>query len=74
MKTINKVKQLVRIPESSLNTFVNLPTTDLCNEFIIGCLMMEIKSDTDALQFCDNMEDLAEHKGVIEILRNGIVF
>ena len=72
MNTINKVKQLARVSESILNTFVNLPTTDLCNEFIIGYLMTGIKSDTDALQFCDNMEDLTEHKGVVEILRNGI--
>jgi len=74
MKTINKIKQQLRVPNDILNKLTNLPTVDLINERIIGFLITMIKSNIATLQFCDFMEILVdcEHsKGVIEMLRNG---
>ena len=73
MRTINKLR-LLGIPKEVLSQFTNLPTTDLINDAIIGCLMITIKSDVQALQFCDDMDKLIDSessKTHIEILRNG---
>ena len=73
MNTINKIKQLLRLSDDALSNLTNLPTADLINENIIVLLMTTIKSDIDALQFCDIMENLMDNKSStdIEILRNG---
>ena len=74
MQTINKLRQL-GFPDEVLNKFTNLPTTDLFHDKIVGCLMAGIiKSDVQALEFCDvmdNMTDSESSKAPIEILRNG---
>ena len=74
MQTINKLRQL-GFPDEVLNKFTNLPTTDLFHDKIVGCLMTGIiKSDVQALEFCDvmdNMTDSESSKTPIEILRNG---
>ena len=73
MNTVNKIKQLLRLSDDVLSNLTNLPTADLINENIIVLLMTGIKSDIDALQFCDIMESLMDRKSStdIEILRNG---
>ena len=73
MKTINKMKQQLKLSDDILSNIANLPTTDRINEAIIVLLTMAIQSDIDALQFCDYMETLTENKtsSYIEILRNG---
>ena len=73
MNTVNKIKQLLRLSDDVLSNLTNLPTADLINENIIVLLMTGIKSDIDALQFCDIMESLMDSKSStdIEILRNG---
>ena len=74
MKTINKLR-LLGCPDYILSDFINLPTTDLINDTIVGILMVvTIKSDLQALQFCDVMNNLVDSKSSethIEILRNG---
>ena len=75
MMTLNKLKQLVRLSDDVLIELTNLPTVNDINEAIIGLLMTAIiKSDMDAIQFCDNMENIVDSKSSkahIEILRNG---
>ena len=73
MKTINKIKQLLRLSDDVLSTLTNQPTADLINENIIVLLMTVIQSDIEALQICDLMENLIDSKSstVIELLRNG---
>ena len=49
------------------------PIADLINEKIIVLLMLRIKADIDALEFCDIMEQLIDTKSSdIEIIRNGM--
>ena len=73
MNTVNKMKQLLRLSDDVLSNLTNLPTADLINENITVLLMTTIKSDIDALQFCDIMESLTNNTSStdIEILRNG---
>ena len=73
MKTVNKINQLLRLSDDVLSNLTNLPTADLVNESIIVFLMTEIKSDVDALQFCDVVENLIDTISSIdiELLRNG---
>ena len=73
MKTINKIKQLLRLSDDVLSNITDLPTVDLINENIIVLLMTCITLDTGALQFCDAMENLIDDKSStdIELLRNG---
>ena len=76
MKTIYKIKQLLRPSDDVLNNLTALPTGDLINEKIIVTLVVSIKSDVDALNVCDIMENLVEDKSStmhIETLRNGNV-
>ena len=74
MKTINKLR-LLGCSDDVLSNFTNLPTTELINDAIIGFLMaVTIKSNVQALQFCDVMNKLVDSKSSeshIEILRNG---
>ena len=74
MKTINKLR-LLGCSDIGLNTITNLPTTDLINDAIVGILMVAtIKTDVQALEFCDVMDDMVDSKSSeshIEILRNG---
>ena len=74
MKTINKLR-LLGFSDDVLSYFTNLPTTDVINDRIIAFLMIAtIKSDIQALQFCDVMDNLVDSKSSkthIEILRNG---
>lgn len=74
MKTIYKIKQLLKPSDEVLRKVIDLPTGDLINETIIAKVMTSITSDIEALQFCDIMENLiddASSKAHIEILRNG---
>ena len=73
MKTINKIKQLLRLSDDVLSNLTNLPTADLINENIIVFLITVIQSDIEALQICDVMENLIDSKSstIIELLRNG---
>ena len=73
MKTINKIKQLLRLSDDVLSNLTNQPTSDLINENIIVLLMTVIQSDIEALQICDVMENLIDSKSstIIELLRNG---
>ena len=73
MKTINKIKQLLRLSDDVLSNLTNLPTAALINENIIVLLMSGIQSDVDALQFCDIVENLIDSISStdIELLRNG---
>ena len=74
MNTISKLK-LLGIPDNILSKVTNFSTTDLINDHIVGSLMAAIiKSDVQALRFCDvmsNLVDSASSKTHIEILRNG---
>ena len=73
MKTINKIKQLLRLSDDVLSNLTNLPTADLINENNVVFLMKGNKSDIDSLQFCDVMENLIDSRfsTEIELLRNG---
>ena len=73
MKTINKIKQLLRLSDDVLSNLTNLPTANLINENIIVFLITVIQSDIEALQICDVMENLIDSKSsiIIELLRNG---
>ena len=73
MKTINKIKQLLRLSDDVLSNLTNLPTADLINEKIIVLLITVIQSDIEALQICDLLENLIDSKSstIIELLRNG---
>ena len=52
--------------------FFDPPIADLINEKIIVSLMLLIKADIGALEFCDIMEQLIDTKSSdIEIIRNG---
>ena len=74
MKTINKLK-LWGFSDDALSKFTNLQTTDLINDYIVGCLIVAtIRSDVQALQFCDIMDKLVDSKlskTLIEMLTNG---
>ena len=77
MKTINKMKELLRLPDDTLNKMTELPTADLINEQIIVLILTGIQSDADALHICDLLETLVENEQSmrdIEVLRNGNVF
>ena len=75
MMTLNKLKQLLRLSDDFLTNKPYIPSADFINEAIISFLMNAIiKSDMDALQFCDAMENIVDStssKAHIEILRNG---
>lgn len=61
---MDKIKKLVTARTSSdqLNKMTSLPTSDMINENIIMNLMIAIKSDVDALQFCNVMENLVDNR------------
>ena len=75
MITLNKLKQLLRLSDDFLSELTNQPNVNDINETIIGLLMTAtIKSDMDALQFCDFMEKIVDSKSSEkqnETLRNG---
>ena len=73
MKTINKLKELVKT-SGDLSNFANLPTANLINERIIGLLMTGIRSDIEALHFCDVIQSLVDSESStadVESFRNG---
>jgi len=73
-KTVNKIREILTLPDDALNDFTNLPTVDLINEAIIRTLIEGIQADLGSLQFCDIMEALidSDHsKTAIRTLRNG---
>ena len=73
MKTIDKLRLLGF--SDGINKFSNMPTTGCINDAIIAFLMVvTIKRDVQALQFCDIMDNLVDSKSSrlhIEILRKG---
>ena len=74
MMTLNKLKQLVKLSDDFLSKLTDQPTVDLINQKIIASLVISIKSDTDALQLCDIMENIVDNKSSkshVELLRNG---
>ena len=76
MKTINKMKESLRLPDDALSKMTELPTADLINEQIIVLIITGIPSDADALHICDLLETLVENEQSIrdiEVLRNGNV-
>lgn len=75
MTTIDKMKQLLRPPDEFLNNLTDQPTVELINEKIITSLIIGIKADVGALQFCDVLEDLVNGESSttdIEAVRNGM--
>ena len=74
MKTVNKLR-LLGYPDDVLSSITDFSTTDLINDAIIGLLMVvKIKSDVQALKFCDVMDNLVDNKSSethIEIFKNG---
>ena len=74
MKTINKLR-LWGFSDDALSKITNFPTTDLISDYIVGCLMVAIiRSNVQALQFCDIMNKLVDSKSsktLIEMLKNG---
>ena len=74
MMTVNKLKQIVILPDAFLSYLTNLSTVNAINETITALLMTAIKSDMGALQFCDIMENIVDSrssKAQVELLRNG---
>ena len=71
MKTIYKIKELLLLPVNFLSNLIYRSKANRINEEIIAMLMITIKSDVDALRFCDIMENLIDSNSDIEILRNG---
>ena len=73
-KTINKL-QMFGVPDDILMDFINLRTTDLINDAIVGYVMIsKVQSEVGALQFCDTMDSLVDSessKTYIKALRNG---
>ena len=74
MKTISKLR-LLGLPDNVLSNFTNLPTTECINDaIVVAAMIVTIKSDVQALQFCDIMDKLVDSKSsesCIEILRKG---
>ena len=62
MMTLNKLKQLVRLPHNVLSEVTNLPTVNDINEAIIGLVMTAIKLDMEALHFCEVLENVVDSK------------
>lgn len=74
MKTINKMRQLPISSDELLSSLTDQSSSGFVNKKIIGALMIGVKSDIDALHFCDTVEKLADNNSLtthIEILRNG---
>ena len=75
MKTFSKINKLLGPSDDLLNPLTVLPTADLINEAIIGTIMvMSVRSDRDALQFCDILEKLVDTQSSlihIRSVRNG---
>ena len=72
MATINKLKSVMRIPDELLDSITTVPSADVINEKIIVALMVGIKSDQEALKFCDLMKILVNNKSSITDIRNGM--
>ena len=75
MKTFNKLNKLFGPSDDLLNPLTVLPSADLINEAIIGMIMVtSVRSDIDALQFCDILENLVDTQSSlihIRSIRNG---
>lgn len=72
MKTIEKLKQLVKLQDDIVIYLMNLPSADHVNEAVVASLVTGIKSDVDALRYCDLMENLVDNqssKTDIDLLR-----
>ena len=62
------------LPDNFLSNLTDLPTADLINQNIVASIVISIKSDVDALLFCDIMEKIVDNKSSkahVELLRNG---
>ena len=72
MITIYKIKEALKPSDEFLSNLTDPPIAHLINEKIILSLMVAIKSDMGALEFCDIMEQLIDTRSSdIEIIRNG---
>ena len=74
LKTIAKIKELLKPSDHILSSLMELSSAELANEAIIGLFIKGITSDVGALEFCDTMEVLVDSKQSeisIEALRNG---
>ena len=70
-KTLSKINEGQEIPEYMLNLLAALPNADLINKVIITVIMtMTIKSDVDALKFCDILENLVDTQSSLVHIRN----
>ena len=72
MTTIKKVKNVMKMRDESMDNLAIVPSANLVNEKIIVALMVEIKSDKQALTFCDLMKILVTNKSSITDIRNGM--
>ena len=62
---------MLKLPDESADKLIRLPTANLINERIIVLLIGIIKSDKEALKFCDVIKKLSSTID-IETLRKGI--
>ena len=73
--TIDKIKEILMLPDELLSSLTDPPMVDLINEKIIVSLMLSIKLDMGALVFCDLMEQLIDSRSSdIEMIRNGNIY
>ena len=73
--TIDKIKEILMLPDELLSSLTDPPMVDLINEKIIVSLMLSIKLDMGALVFCDLMEQLIDTRSSdIEMIRNGNIY
>ena len=73
-KTINKLNEVFSLSDSTRNHLVSSPNADVANQELITLLISGLRSDIDALSFCDIVEKLVDDmpsQNVIDSLRNG---
>ena len=74
MKTINKLKELLRPSDEYVQKWIDIAAANFFNETAVGMLMTTIKRDAYALNFCDMMEKLCDNESSrmhIKMFRKG---
>ena len=75
MKTIERMKRLLGIPETLLDELTTMSTIEIINETIVSSqIITKIKCDADSLVFCDTMEKLVNctaSRNFLKMLRHG---
>ena len=75
MKTIDKMQEVLKVPNDIAAVFRKFCSYKEANEAIISFMFLEVKVEVDVLQFCDDIEsilDLAASKQFINSLRSGM--